>query len=76
MKPLALSTGKMAKYIGVSSDELKRLKREGIFKKDIHYTIPQGRTHPLWIVEKMEEWLLFSNQITNNIVEDILKNIK
>ncbi len=56
MKPLTLPTGKMAKYLGISSDTLNNLKRKGIFKKGIHYTIPQGMRNPLWDVEKMEEW--------------------
>jgi len=73
MKPKALPTGKMADYLGVSADFLKD-KRDKIFKKGEHYVIPQGRKHPLWIVEKMEEWLLESSisptaqKVLNNIL--------
>ena len=64
MKPLTLSTGKLIQYLGISRDTLEELKRKGIFKKGVHYTIPQGKKHPLWIVEKMEEWALEREEIS------------
>ena len=65
MKPLSLPTGKMAKYLGISRDELKRLKDAGIFKRGVHYTIPKGKTHPLWVVEEMEKWLLEKEEVSD-----------
>ena len=58
--PLTLPTGKMAEHLGVSRDFLKENK-DVIFKRGVHYVIPQGRKHPLWIVSKMEEWVLSEN---------------
>lgn len=74
MKPLTLPTGKMANYLGISRDFLKDNK-DVIFKKGIHYTIPQGKKHPLWIVSEMEKWALGQMQISDtakNILENIL----
>ena len=65
MKPLTLPTGKMAKYLGISPDTLNNLKRKGIFKKGTHYTIPKGMRNPLWIVEKMEEWAISKQEVSN-----------
>jgi len=64
MKPLLLSTGKMAKHIGYSIDTLKKLLKNGVFEKGIHYTTPPGCKHPRWIVEKMEEWALSQQTIS------------
>ncbi|WP_456471185.1 hypothetical protein [Caminibacter sp.] len=73
MKPLTLPTGKMANYLGISRDFLKDNK-DVIFKKGIHYTIPQGKKHPLWIVSEMEKWALGQMQISDT-AKEVLNNI-
>ncbi len=64
MKPLTIPTGEIIKYIGISRRKLKRLKDAGIFKRKVHYTIPRGKTHPLWVVEEMEKWALEREEIS------------
>jgi len=73
MKPFALTTGKMAKLLGIDRKFLTDNK-DVIFKKGIHYTIPPGKKHPLWIVEKMEEWL-FSTQEISPKGQEVLQHI-
>jgi len=63
MKPFALPTGEMAKFLRIDRKFLTDNK-DVIFKKGIHYTIPPGRKHPRWIVEKMEEWFLSQEEIS------------
>jgi hypothetical protein len=72
MRPITLPTGKMAEYLGISKDFLKENK-DKIFKKNIHYTIPQGRKYPLWIVEEMEKWAL--SKQTSPTAQKVLENI-
>ena len=73
MKPLTLPTGKMAEYLGISLDFLKDNK-DVIFQKGIHYTVPQGKKHPLWIVEEMEKWALGQTTISKT-AKTVLENI-
>ena len=63
MKPFALPTGEMAKFLRIDRKFLTDNK-DVIFKKGIHYTIPPGCKHPRWIVEKMEEWFLSEEKIS------------
>ena len=74
MKPLLLSTGKMAEHIGYSTRTLKKLLKQGIFQKGVHYNIPYGCKHPRWIVETMEEWALSQQKISPK-AQKVLENI-
>ena len=74
MKPLTLPTGEITKYIGISRDELRQLKKKEIFKRGIHYTIPRGKTHPLWVVEEMEKWALEREEISDT-AKAVLDNV-
>jgi len=60
MKPLTLATSKMAAYLGISKDFLLN-NRGKLFKEGIHYTKPYGLNKIMWIVPKMEEWILNKN---------------
>ncbi len=73
MKPFALSTGEMAKYLGISRDFLTNNK-DVIFKKGVHYNIPPGRTHPLWIVQVMEKWLMDETPMSQK-AQEVWKNL-
>ena len=57
MKPLTLSTSKMAIYLGISKDFLLN-NRGKLFIEGVHYTKPFGLNKIMWIVPKMEEWML------------------
>ena len=59
-----LSTGQMAKYLGISKDFL--LKNQGIlFIKGKHYFMPDGINKYLWEVSVMEKWARGENTIDN-----------
>ena len=70
MTPRFLSTGKMAKHIGVNDKFLKENKGV-LFKENIHFFVPDGRSHPLWDVEKMVEWVMGKD----SDVDEILKKV-
>jgi hypothetical protein len=57
MKPITLPTSKMAAYLGISKDFLLNNKGK-LFIEGIHYTKPIGLNKIMWIVSKMEEWML------------------
>ena len=57
MKPMTLPTSKMAAYLGISKDFL--LKNRGkLFIEGTHYNKPVGLNKIMWVVFKMEEWML------------------
>jgi len=77
MTPKYLSTGQMAKYLGLSKDFLLS-NRGSLFIEGKHYFNPAGINKLLWNIEAMEGWLrgydndtdVFGNidEIVNNIL--------
>ena len=63
MKILTLTTGKMAKYIGVSPDFLRKNKGT-LFQEGIHYNRPNGVKMDMWVVDEMEKWVLGNVEIS------------
>lgn len=68
--PKFLTTGKMARFLGLNIRFLKENK-DVLFQKGVHYFIPDGRVHPMWDTDKMIEWVTDSN----DTVDEILKKV-
>lgn len=56
MTPKYLSTGQMAKYLGLSKDFLLS-NRGSLFIEGKHYFNPAGINKLLWNIEAMEGWV-------------------
>jgi len=56
MTPKYLSTGQMAKYLGVSKDYLLN-HRGSLFIEGKHYFNPAGINKFLWDIEAMDRWV-------------------
>jgi len=71
-KPFVLPTSKMAAYLGVSKDFLR--KNKGIlFKQGKHFNRPIGTKRDMWIVAEMEKWAL--NRNVSKEALEVLNNI-
>ena len=72
-----LSTGQIAKYLGISKDFLLS-KRNLLFIEGKHYFEPVGINKLLWDIEAMENWIRgYENDIgvlgnINEIVNNVL----
>lgn len=70
--PLFLKPSEMMFHFALSQKEVERLKKEEIFKLDIHYHIPQGRSYAVWNTQALLNWAT-SSQNNDDIANKILK---
>jgi hypothetical protein len=71
MKPMTLSTSKIAQYLGISKDFLLKNKNK-LFKKGLHFYEPAGINKTLWNVRQMEKWVTGKEE---NPFKDILNEL-
>ena len=74
MPPKTLPTSKMAQYVGLSADFLRKNK-EVLFFAGKHYVRPFGLNKDMWIVEEMEKWMMGEvpvSQKAQKVLEGIL----
>jgi len=70
--PLYLRPKDVEAKIGITIKTLNELKNT-VFKKNIHYFIPTGKTYTMWSTSALIEWIKGDdNDAASNLVNEIL----
>ena len=73
--PMFLKPSQVNELIGINTKTLRDLK-DTVFKKGVHYFIPDGMSYSLWKRDELINWIQGSNENNevDSLVDDILNN--